>query len=107
MKNAENQGFRANRKSNFLTPSKTKYENKLDRSNRSRLPADGVRVQSCPHYNRTQMVGLNGGSVVRTAKKPHESVKLYQDKSEVPGPYDVVAILTVVGDKNEEAMRLR
>jgi hypothetical protein len=59
--------------------------------------------ESCPHYNRTQMMGPNGGQVVTSAKKPYGSVKLYQDKAEVPRPYDVVAVLMVAGDKNEEA----
>jgi hypothetical protein len=59
--------------------------------------------ESCPHYNRTQVMGPNGAPVVASAKKPYGTVKLYQDKSEVPRAYDVVAILSVAGDKNEES----
>lgn len=61
-----------------------------------------VGCESCPHYNRTQVAGPNGAPVAAAAKKPYGSVKLYQDKSEVPGSYDVIAILSVTGDKNEE-----
>jgi hypothetical protein len=59
--------------------------------------------EACPHYNRTQVMGPNGSAVVPAAKKPYGSVKLYENKSEVSGSYDVVAILTVAGDKNDEA----
>lgn len=59
--------------------------------------------ESTPHYNRTQVVELLPGG----PKRPHGSAKLWQAKAEVPGPYDVLAILTVSGDAGEEALFLK
>lgn len=59
--------------------------------------------ESTPHYNRTQVVELLPGG----PKRPHGSAKLWQAKGEVPGPYEVLAILTVQGDAGEEALFIK
>lgn len=55
--------------------------------------------ESTPHYNRTQVAQLSPSG----QKRPLGSAKLWQTKSDVPGPYEVIAILTVEGDAGEEA----
>jgi hypothetical protein len=55
--------------------------------------------ESTPHYNRTKVVTLIPG----LPKKPYGSVRLYQDKSELPAAYDVISILTVEGSAGDEA----
>jgi len=62
-----------------------------------------------PHYNRTTVVGLTGQRVdIPSSKhgkiKPYGSVKLYQSKDEVPGKYDIIALMSVEGKAGEEAM---
>jgi hypothetical protein len=58
--------------------------------------------EACPHYNRTQVVGPNGMAVTPLPKKAYGSVKLYQDKSEVKGQYEVIGLLSVAGDAGDE-----
>ena len=55
--------------------------------------------ESTPHYNRTKVVTLIPG----LPKKPVGAIRLYQDKSEVSGSYEIVSILTVEGSAGEEA----
>ena len=59
--------------------------------------------ESTPHYNRTKVVTMGELS----PKKPYGSVKLYQSKEEVPGSYDVIAIMSVEGKAGEEAQFIK
>ena len=59
--------------------------------------------ESTPHYNRTKVVTMGAP----LPKKPYGSVKFYQSKQEVPGSYDVVAILSVEGKAGEEAQFIK
>lgn len=59
--------------------------------------------ESTPHYDRTKVLNLLPGG----PKRPHGSAKIWQAKTEVPGAYDVLAILTVSGDAGEEALFLK
>src|SRR5262245_53787653 len=58
-----------------------------------------VGCESTAHYNRTKVVTV-GTSL---PKKPYGSVKLFEGKEEVPGKYDVIAIMSVEGNAGEEA----
>jgi hypothetical protein len=55
--------------------------------------------ESTPHYNRTKVVTVG----TPLPKRPYGSVKLYQDKAEIPGVYDVIAIMSVEGKAGDEA----
>lgn len=55
--------------------------------------------ESTPHYNRTKVVVI--GQTL--PKKPYGSVKLYQNKEEIPGAYDTIALMSVEGKAGEEA----
>src|ERR1039457_4640879 len=55
--------------------------------------------ESTPHYNRTKVLTLG----TPLPKKPYGTVKLYQSKEEVPGNYDVIAMMSVEGNAGEEA----
>lgn len=59
--------------------------------------------ESTPHYNRTTMVTV----AEPLPKKPYGSVKLYHAKEEVPGSYEVMAILSVEGNAGEEALFIK
>ena len=51
------------------------------------------------HYDRTEVVALESPR----PKKRYGSVKFYQSKADVPGHYDIIAILSVEGKAGEEA----
>jgi hypothetical protein len=59
--------------------------------------------ESTPHYNRTKVVTLG----TAFPKKPYGSVKFYDAKEQVPGAYDVVAIMSVEGKAGEEAQFIK
>ena len=55
--------------------------------------------ESTPHYDRTKTVNL----LPPLPKRPHDSVKLFQDKSEVTQPYEVIQLMSVQGGVGDEA----
>ena len=56
--------------------------------------------EPCRHYSRTQVTLL----APALTKRPYDTVKLYQDKSELAGQsYDVIAFMSVSGDEGDEA----
>lgn len=59
--------------------------------------------ESVRHYNRTKVAVLDGVKKKERQKKPHGTVKLFQGQEEVPGPYDIIAMLSVAGKAGEEA----
>jgi len=65
--------------------------------------AAAAGCESTPHYNRTKVVNLTPP----LAKRPYGTVKLYQDKSDVPGAYDVMAMFSVEGKAGDEAAFLK
>ena|SRR5438093_5027167 len=60
--------------------------------------------ESTPHYNRTKIVRLDNGPIV---KKPYGSVQLFQAKEEVRQAYDVLARMSVSGNAGDEAAFLK
>lgn len=55
--------------------------------------------ESTPHYDRTKVVVIG----TTYPKKAYGTVKLFQDKAEVPGQYDVIALMSVEGNAGDEA----
>jgi hypothetical protein len=62
--------------------------------------------EPCPHYNRIQSISPNGAplaGVNKQEKKPYGSVKLFENKEQVPGKYDVLALMTLEGSAGDDA----
>jgi hypothetical protein len=55
------------------------------------------------HYNRTKVVTLT----TPQPQRAYDSVKLYQNKEEVPGAYEILAIMSVEGKAGEEAQFIK
>jgi hypothetical protein len=55
--------------------------------------------ESTPHYNRTKIV-MVGPTL---PKKSYGSVKLFENKVDVTGQYDVLALMSVEGNAGDEA----
>jgi len=67
-----------------------------------------VGCEPVPHYNRVRVASVTGEPVKVPPKlwgkvKPYGSVKLLQKRDEVTAPSEVIAIMSVQGERGEEA----